>query len=331
LNEHDIQTLRQLYSLAVRRRQYRIDLGAQIINLPRPKVQVDSQGRVHLKIVHTPLTQLLVEEMMILANELAARHAREVSLPIPLRVQRPPHIPEEVRDELKDITNPLVRQLRLLPYQLTANTIGSTTLGHYSVGLPIYGRVTSPLRRYVDVVYQYQFAAWLTGRSLPFAETELHTVLCRVDATDHYIRQLQARCERFFTLRYVQQQGDRLYDGIVYQLGLTADQLLTSYVASSPSVSTSLLATTTTTTTTTPTRFSSTQNKDREAAVYLPSLGLYVRCIVPSHFVQVGDYLQLRPLFKPATHPLNIHFVYDHTLSSTESQNLSSFFSSFST
>jgi hypothetical protein len=244
-----------------------------------------------------------------------------------LRIQRPPQIPEEVRNELKNITNPLVRQLRLLPYQLAANTIGPTTLGHYSLGLPTYGRVTSPLRRYVDVLYQYQFAAWLTGRPLPFTETELRTVLCHVDATDRYIHQLQDRCERFFTLRYVQQQGDRLYDGIVYQLGSTADQLLASYVASSTSISTSSLATTTINISS-----SSTQNRDREAAVYLPSLGLHVRCIVPSHLVQIGDYLQLRPLFTSATHPLNIRFVYDHTLSLTEAQNLSSsFFSSFFT
>jgi hypothetical protein len=321
LSERDVQVLHQLYTLAVRRRQYRSELGAQFFSLPRPKVLVDAHtGRVSLNMIYTPLAQLLVEEMMILTNELAARHAHAESLPIPLRVQRPPQIPEEVRNELKNITNPLVRQLRLLPYQLTANTMGPTTLGHYSLGLDTYGRVTSPLRRYADVLYQYQFAAWITGRPLPFTETELRAVLHHVDATDRYIHQLQDRCERFFTLRYVQQQGERLYEGIVYQLGPTVDQILAAYATPPTTMSTVSAATTTN---------SSFHNKDCEAAVYLPSLGLHVRCVVPSHRVQIGDCLQLRALFTPTTHPLNIRFVYDHTLSPDDIKNTSSTFSAF--
>ncbi len=224
----DVQSrdLFELYHVAQLRRQYRNNIGARLINLPDPDVKVARDGdRAEIKLLPntTPKSRVLVEELMVLAGELAAKLAIERRLPVPLRVQVKPELPEHIaRDPLVaagDNVPPLarlVRELRLLPYSSTASTTAASDVGHYSVGLETYARVTSPIRRYSDLIFQYQYYAQLQGKELPFSEDLLKQLLVQVDATSYYIHQLQQRCERYWKYKYLAQHAaHHYYYGVV--------------------------------------------------------------------------------------------------------------------
>jgi len=215
-----------LYKVAELRRTYRNNIGARLINLPDPDVKVtreDDRAEIKLLPNTTPKSRVLVEELMVLAGELAAKLAIEQQLPVPLRVQMKPELPDHVAhdpfmsaasDSMTPLTR-LVRELRLLPYSTTASTTAASNVGHFSVGLEAYARVTSPIRRYSDLVFQYQYYSQLQGKELPFTADLLQQMLVQVDATSYYIHQLQQRCERYWKYKYLAQHAHHYYYGIV--------------------------------------------------------------------------------------------------------------------
>jgi hypothetical protein len=83
------------------------------------------------------------------------------------------------------------------------------------VGLDTYARVTSPIRRYPDLVFQHQFYAQLRGQALPFSAEQLLQLLQPVDATSYYIQQLQQRCERYWKYKYLALHPHQLYYAVV--------------------------------------------------------------------------------------------------------------------
>lgn len=226
-NDAQSRDLLELHHVAQLRRQYRNSIGARLINLPDPDVKVTRDGDlplIKLQPNTTPKSRVLVEELMVLAGELAAKLAAERQLPVPLRVQVKPELPEHIaRDPLvtaaSETLTPLtrlVRELRLLPYSTTASTTTATELGHYSVGLEAYARVTSPIRRYSDLLFQYQYYAQLQGKELPFSSDLLKNLLVQVDVTSYYIHQLQQRCERYWKYKYLAQHAaQHHYYGVV--------------------------------------------------------------------------------------------------------------------
>jgi exoribonuclease-2 len=75
--------------------------------------------------------------------------------------------------------------------------------------VPQYIWSTSPLRRYVDLVNQRQLVALLTGERAPFGprDAALFSVISGFEAKHSAYADFQNRMERFWCLRWVQQQG----------------------------------------------------------------------------------------------------------------------------
>jgi exoribonuclease-2 len=75
--------------------------------------------------------------------------------------------------------------------------------------VPQYIWSTSPLRRYVDLVNQRQLVALLTGERAPFGprDAALFSVISGFEAKHSAYADFQNRMERFWCLRWVQQEG----------------------------------------------------------------------------------------------------------------------------
>ena len=83
-----------------------------------------------------------------------------------------------------------------------------------SLGVPAYAWSTSPLRRYVDLVNQWQIIACVRhGRTAALAapfkpkDTELFAIISAFDAAYTAYNGYQASIERYWTLRHLQQEG----------------------------------------------------------------------------------------------------------------------------
>jgi exoribonuclease II len=111
--------------------------------------------------------------------------------------------------------------------------MGTKALPHAGIGVKSYAWSTSPLRRYTDLVNQWQIiAAARHGRTAalvaPFKpkDAELFSIISGFDGAYSAYNGHQAAMERFWTLRYLQQEGLTELTGVVFKEGLVRADLL---------------------------------------------------------------------------------------------------------
>ena len=87
--------------------------------------------------------------------------------------------------------------------------MGTKARPHAGMGVPCYAWATSPLRRYVDLLNQWQLIACVRGEKPPFApkDTALLAALSAFDSAYAAYAAQQAAMERFWTLRWLRQEG----------------------------------------------------------------------------------------------------------------------------
>jgi exoribonuclease II len=92
--------------------------------------------------------------------------------------------------------------------------MGAKALPHAGIGVPCYAWSTSPLRRYTDLVNQWQIMACVrhgqtAALAAPFKPKDagLFSVISAFDAAYSAYNQFQNGMERYWTLHYLRQQG----------------------------------------------------------------------------------------------------------------------------
>ncbi|MDX9826864.1 MAG: RNB domain-containing ribonuclease [Spirochaetia bacterium] len=149
--------------------------GAVDIDLPETSIRVDkAQPRFYP--LEPTRSSAVVREFMLLAGEAAGRWAKERDLPFVYSSQEAPQLPaslslcnrgadDEPGDGSKDLDGEnsisLAEQYRRRK-GMRASITGTEALAHRGLGLSFYSQVTSPLRRYQDLLSHYQIRAWLT-------------------------------------------------------------------------------------------------------------------------------------------------------------------------
>ncbi|RYY55826.1 MAG: RNB domain-containing ribonuclease, partial [Comamonadaceae bacterium] len=100
--------------------------------------------------------------------------------------------------------------------------MGTKPAPHAGIGVKSYAWSTSPLRRYTDLVNQWQIiAATRHGKTAALAapfkpkDADLFSILSGFDAAYATYNGYQAGMERFWTLKYLQQQGITELDATV--------------------------------------------------------------------------------------------------------------------
>jgi exoribonuclease-2 len=181
--------------LAARRKER----GAIFIRRPEWKIRVTEEGR-HIEVKPIPSaspSRLLVAEMMILANGIAAREAAARSIPLIYRAQAPPAdpLPAGARDD------------PALPYKLRGQiqpaALSLAPAPHWGLGLEAYTQITSPLRRYADLVLERQLCAALADEPRPYTGEELLKVMATAEAAEQEHRRIEAAVTARWALEHV--------------------------------------------------------------------------------------------------------------------------------
>ena len=103
--------------------------------------------------------------------------------------------------------------------------MSTRALPHAGIGVPCYAWSTSPLRRYVDLVNQWQIIACArhgktAALAAPFKpkDAALMSIISAFDAAYTAYNGYQASMERFWTLQHVRQQGLKEIEATVFKL-----------------------------------------------------------------------------------------------------------------
>ncbi|HEX6156777.1 MAG TPA: RNB domain-containing ribonuclease, partial [Burkholderiales bacterium] len=94
--------------------------------------------------------------------------------------------------------------------------------GHEGLGVSAYAWMSSPLRRYVDLINQWQLAATLAGRKPPFTRTSdaLLSALRAFEVTYARYDEHQRAMETYWSLRWLEQEAAKTIDATVLRENL---------------------------------------------------------------------------------------------------------------
>jgi exoribonuclease-2 len=155
-------SLAPLFAIADRNIERRRAAGGVFINLPEVHLSItrDAAGASELsvtEIAEEPAADM-VREMMLLAGEAAARFAFKNKIPFQYVSQETPDIPKELPEGLAGE----YRKRR----SMKSRKVGTVPADHAGLGLGMYSQVTSPLRRYGDLVSHQQLRLFIDGKPL---------------------------------------------------------------------------------------------------------------------------------------------------------------------
>ncbi len=191
----------RLHAIAERLHATRNESGAQTHKRPEIKVRVRGGDiQVHRVDVETP-SRLIVSEMMILANRIAADHATVQNIPIIYRTQESPE------QQPPDTTGlPEAIRFELLRKSFKRSRLSLSPASHAGLGVRAYTQMSSPIRRYADLVTQRQFAAAMRGEAFPYDTDELFRIITSAEATEVEIRHLEQTSTTYWVLTYLSRE-----------------------------------------------------------------------------------------------------------------------------
>lgn len=196
----DTPELKPLFDIARRNFERRVKKGAVNISIPEVHIDVDPETKnvAFTQIPHTESSEV-VREAMLLAGEGAAKFAFKNHLPFPF-------ISQEIGDLPKDLPDGLAGQFRLRKC-MRKRVVSVTPSSHAGLGLGMYSQVTSPLRRYGDLISHMQLRAFIKGENL----IDKDTMLLRMsegDAAAQASRKAERSSRTHWTLVYLLKNPD---------------------------------------------------------------------------------------------------------------------------
>ena len=224
--------LQQIKALCQRHEQLRKDNRSVQFNMYNSKIVVGPTITIE-PLPDTP-SRNLVAEAMLMTGAAMALFAHERQLSIPFLCQAPP---KENLPPLNSMSNMFLARKAMNP-----STVRSKANSHSSIGVPMYTRGTSPLRRYLDLLTHQQFhALFLANPDLnpnsnsnpsqeqtqeqtneqvrPLNDEELVYNMAQAELAVQRINRTQRYSQQHWKMLYLKQEGKQhLYNAIVLDI-----------------------------------------------------------------------------------------------------------------
>ncbi len=199
-------TFKPFYELARRNLARRTANNAITIQMPEVDIKVDRETKL---VTVAPEIKYesndVVQEFMLLAGEGAARFAFTNKIPFPFVSQEAPSFP----DKLPDGWAGQFARVKCM----RKRSVGITPAPHAGLGLSFYSQVTSPLRRYSDLIAHQQLRAFIDGRRL-LDKDEMLERIAAGDAASLAARKASRLSETHWKLVYLMQNPEQTYTGV---------------------------------------------------------------------------------------------------------------------
>ncbi len=208
--------LGELHRLSTMMRRSRIEKGAMLLPLPEVNAEVGEDGAVaiNLSSQDTP-SKLIVSELMIFYNWLAARFCRDRRIPALYRCQGEPS--EIVSQEAVDPLYAMLKQRgKVSPLE-----IDDKPRAHSGLGLDVYTNVSSPIRRYFDLIIQRQIRNVLLGMEPPYRSEDLEKRRVVLESLLRDLERMKRNRLRYWILRHMLQRQEKVFGALVMGVAKT--------------------------------------------------------------------------------------------------------------
>ncbi|KWA83985.1 hypothetical protein WL29_21710 [Burkholderia ubonensis] len=190
--EHPANTMVKLAAdLAFLLLAKRRDAGAlAFFDMRRLLVSSEEGKPLKFETAEEAVGHVLVQELMILVNSEGAKFLLERNVPTVFRNHEAKLASPSASDVAMTVqallssgsgdSNQIEKTINLMA---SSAEYGETARGHYGLTLPVYAHLTSPLRRYADLVNQRQLIAHLAGAELPFNQEQVAEIARDINTT----------------------------------------------------------------------------------------------------------------------------------------------------
>ncbi len=201
--------------------QKRIANNAIIIDRPDPQIKIEWKDSLPAYYEGVEITleemeqaskaQLMVSELMVLANSEVAQWAKEREIPLLHRTQDIA-LPKEyagIWSRPEDIAR--------IARSLASATLEVQARPHAGMGLSVYAPITSPLRRYADLINEAQILSFIESGTALFSKERLTSMILILNSSLEAVSQVQRMRPRYWKLLYFKQRSRKaLEDGNDY-------------------------------------------------------------------------------------------------------------------
>ena len=194
------------------RRSWRKSQGSIQIKMPESVIKVKDNEEVTIELIDSSPSRQLVAEMMILAGQIGGKYGTENNLPLPYRGQPQPELPSE--EELLKLPAGPTRFCALRSC-MPRSEMSMSPIRHASLGLESYVQVTSPIRRYTDLLSHFQIKAHLRGEELPFSREELQEIVYSVSSSSYEATLVERQTNRYWGLEFLRRNAECVWDVLV--------------------------------------------------------------------------------------------------------------------
>ncbi len=195
-------TFAELKAVTDRYHQRRIDNNAAMLDLPEVNIKV-VDGEVSIRPYGRGGSRKIVTEAMLATGEAVALFAQKNNISIPYAYQPEP---EEIQHPQKMSEHYAYRR------HFKASRHTTEPAAHFGLGLPMYTRVTSPIRRYLDLIVHQQLRSFLTQSHPLLGHEELVERIGLADEGSFAARKAERHSNQHWKMIYLHQTKNKQDD-----------------------------------------------------------------------------------------------------------------------
>lgn len=208
------KTCHTLYKIASLWESNRELQGAFQFNKPEIRFYYGERGEICLrKLPYNFKSQKIVRECMIYVNYYTACLCRDENIPAIYIVQEPAQSDVVVDSSFsRGLAKNFSRSLLLDWFsKLKPSEMSWLVQRHFSLGLEAYTQVTSPIRRYQDLVIHRQILSFILGQPTPYSLDEMTRVISILESKNRILKEVEQQSFRFWSLKYLKQEQSRKF------------------------------------------------------------------------------------------------------------------------
>jgi len=207
------QVLSKLNNLTKSHKAFRNNNGAIKLDLPNVDVKLNNK-KVDIQIQAKSESREMVAEMMVIAGRVIAQYANENKISMPFLTQEVGSFSEDIMQNKENLTATQAFQATRCFKQ---SKITPKALLHAGLGLSCYVRVTSPIRRYLDLLAQQQLVRFINNQTT-LDDVQIKQRITQVNAVISRVNKATRQSIEHFKCLFLKQNNNWRGKGIIVDL-----------------------------------------------------------------------------------------------------------------